>query len=220
MEIAAEGVEVTGPHGPLLRPTSLLAPPGQVLLVTGESDTERTALGLVLAGRLRPAHGSVLLDGRTATTALRRQVAVVDAPGVTEPDGCLPLREVVAEGLHLARRRSGRRAVRAWLDDRGMSPRTGERFENLPTTERTELLTDLARETRGTRALVLDSPDRHGGTPRTWYTTATRAARGGHTVVVLCSPLAADVLGVPAIRIGHHNSPDSPTQRHRPGTAR
>lgn len=219
MEIVVEDVEVAGPHGPLVPSTSLQADTGRVVLVSGADQAERTALGLVLAGRLRPTRGAVRLDGRAAGGTLRRQVAVVDAPGVTEPDGCLPVHDVVAEGLHLAKRRSGRRAVRTWLDARGLSRHAGERFENLAPTDRTGLLLDLARETRGVRGLVLDSPDRQGSPPRHWYSAATRAARSGYAVAVLCSPLAADGLGVPAARIGEDNTPEDPPEHSRPASA-
>ncbi|MBB5156538.1 ATP-binding cassette domain-containing protein [Saccharopolyspora phatthalungensis] len=207
MEIVATGVEVSGAHGPLLAPTSLRARTGQVLLVTGDPNSGRTALALTLSGRLRPTRGTVRLNGAIDATALRRTVAVVDAPQITEPDGALALRDVVAEGLSLAARKSGRRKVRDWLSARDWL-REGageERFENLAGYERTRLLLDLACENRTTRALVLDCPDRHGGDPAGWYSLAARHAERGMAVIALCAPHSADKLGMPPARIGADN---------------
>ncbi len=205
MEIVAEGVEATGPHGPLLRPTSLRVRGGQLLLVSGDPGPERTALALVLSGRLRPGRGTVRLDGRADARALRRTVAIVDAPGVTEPEGTIPVRDVVAEGLDLAGRRSGRAAVRRWLSEHGLEEHAEHRFEHLPTRERVRMTPALAVEDRRTSALVLDSPDRHGGDPAHWYAAALHQSEQGHAVVVLCSPHSAEQLDVPAARVADEN---------------
>lgn len=202
MEIVAEGVEVAGPHGPLLNPTSLRAESGRVLLVTGNADSERTALALVLSGRMHPRRGAVRLDGVSESAALRSAVAVVDAPQITEPEASVPVHHAVAEGLSLAGHHSGRRAVRAWLSEHGLGRHAATRFENLPPPARTSLLVKLARQGRGTRALVLDSPDRHGGDPLDWYLPAQQESRRGYAVVVLCAPRSADTIAVTPARIG------------------
>ncbi|RRO17628.1 ATP-binding cassette domain-containing protein [Saccharopolyspora rhizosphaerae] len=199
MEIVATGVEVIGAHGPLLAPTSLRVSDGQALLVTGDAGTGRTALALALSGRLKPSAGSVRLDGSADPDRLRRTVAVVDAPQITEPDDALQVRDVVAEGLSLAGRSSTRRRVRAWLAERELP--ADVRFENLAAHQRTRLLIDLACESRTTRALVLDCPDRHGDDPQHWYSQATARAAAGMAVVALCSTHSAEKLDVPAVRI-------------------
>ncbi|SDY98600.1 hypothetical protein SAMN05216215_104171 [Saccharopolyspora shandongensis] len=211
MEIVATGVEVIGAHGTLLAPTSLRARTGQVLLVAGDPNSGRTALALALSGRLRPTRGAVRLDGAIDATALRRSVAVVDAPQITEPDDALAVRDVVAEGLSLAGRRSGRRRVRDWLSARDWLPEgAGEqRFEHLAGYERTRLLTELACEGRATKALVLDCPDRHGGDPAGWYSLAARQAERGLAVIALCSPHSADKLGISPARVGADNPEQS-----------
>ncbi|GAA4614588.1 ATP-binding cassette domain-containing protein [Saccharopolyspora hordei] len=203
MEIVATGVEVNGAHGPLLAPTSLRVRSGQVLLVAGDPNAGHTALALVLSGRLRPSGGTVRLDGELDAGALRRRVAVVDAPDITEPDGSLSVRDVVAEGLTLAGRWSTRRRVRAWLSAREQD--ADERFENLAAHQRTTLLVELARESRTTTALVLDRPDRHGGDPADWYALAVQQAERGLAVVALCSRHSAAELGVTPARIGADN---------------
>jgi ABC-type taurine transport system ATPase subunit len=153
-----------------------------------------TALALVLSGRLRPSSGRVLIDGRDDPKAQRRTVAVVDAPEVTAPEDAVPVRDVVAEGLSLAGRRSGRRAVREWLESRGIEALAKQRAENLPPRVRTRLLVDLAVEPRQVAALVLDGPDRHGGDPQDWFALAQREADRGLAVVALCEPHAHGAL--------------------------
>ena len=53
---------------------------------------------------------------RPAAAVLRRRVAVVDAPGITEPDDALPVQTVVGEELAIAGHKAGRKAVQEWLD--------------------------------------------------------------------------------------------------------
>lgn len=216
MEIVAEGVEATGAHGPLLRPTSLRARSGRLLLATGEPGSGRTALALVLSGRLRPGGGTVRLDGRTDATALRRAVAIVDAPGITEPENSVPVRDVVAEGLGMARHRSGRRHVRTWLSGHALDEYSSRRFEQLPAFDRTRLLLALAGEGPTTRALILDCPDRHGGDPAGWYSLALHQADRGRAVVALCSPYSAEKLDVTPARVGEDNRTHDDSVNHEP----
>nr|WP_228046879.1 hypothetical protein [Saccharopolyspora sp. HNM0983] len=198
----------------MLAPTSLEVRSGELLVVAGDPHDGHTALALVLSGRMRPGEGTVHLDDDRSPAALRRAVSVVDAPGVTEPDGAVPLHDVIAEGLSLAGRRSGRRSVRTWLHERGIADRAKDRFEHLPHPERTRVLVDLARLPRTTGALVLDSPDRHGTDPTAWHPAAAEQAQRGLAVIVLCAPHSAERLDIPVARIGADNiprsTPDSP----------
>lgn len=205
MELVAQRVEVVGAHGPLLLPTSLRVREERVLLVTGDPNSGRTALALTLSGRLRPTRGTVRLDGSADTSALRRQVSVVDAPEITEPEGTVSVRDIVAEGLSLAGRRSGRRRVRSWLAEHDLDGHAADRFENLAGLTRTGLLLDLACESRATRILVLDCPDRHGGDPMGWYSLAARQAEQGRAVIALCDPHSAERIGVEPARVGADN---------------
>lgn len=194
MEIVAEDVEVAGAHGPLLRPTSLRMESGRTQLVPGTPGPGLTALALVLSGRLRPSGGRVHVDGTDNPRNLRRTVTVVDAPEVTSPEGSVRVRDVVAEGLSLAGHRSGGRAVRGWIRRHDLENQARERFENLAPLTRTRLLVDLAIESAHVQALVLDSPDRHGGDPSGWYALAQREADRGFAVAVLCEPYALQAL--------------------------
>lgn len=209
MELVAEDVAVTGPQGPLLRPTSLRVQDGELVVVSGDPNSGHTALALALAGRLRPSQGAVRLDGSPAPSTLRRIVTVVDSPEVTEPEGALPVSEVVAEELSLAGRPAGRRAARSWLAKRGFSDHSATRIDAIPPALRTEILVELAATKRGVKALILDCPDRHGGDPMSWYSLAMHQAMRGLAVVVLCSPFAAEKLGTSHSRIGA-TPPQSP----------
>ncbi|WP_017974413.1 ATP-binding cassette domain-containing protein [Actinopolyspora halophila] len=216
MEIVATGVEVAGPHGPLLDPTSLHIRSGELLLVAGPPGSGRTALALALSGRLRPDSGTVLRNGHACPSRLRRATAVVDSAGITEPEGSVELSEAVAEGLGLGGRPFGRRAVRRWLSEHGLHRSARKRFEQLAPECRTRVLLDLARVARGTEALLLDCPDRHGGDPLSWYTAAREAATHGYAVVALCAPQTARELNVRPLRIGSDQVPgtEQPTSEH------
>lgn len=207
MEIQAERVAVDGAHGPLLRPTSLRANGGDVLLVAGEPGDGHTALGLVLTGRMKPSHGHVLIDGKRDVRAQQRGLAIVDAPGVSAAEDALSVRRTVAEGLALAGRHSGRRAVRDFLAAHELDGRADERWESLPGNVRVPVCAALATARPGVAGLVLDTPDRHGGSPHDWYSLARRYADRGLTVIVLCGPYAVRHLGLPSARIGELEQP-------------
>src|SRR4051794_27544591 len=195
-----DAVAVNGAHAPLLRPTSLALCDGQVQLAVGPAGAGHTALALAAAGRIRPSSGRVLLDDAVAPAALRRTVAIVDAPGVSEPDGALPLATVVGEELAMARLRAGRGAVAEWLARPGAAGARGgagggaaggwraggdaagharTRYEDVPAPVRLRLMTELAAARPGVRALVLTAPDRHGIPPAVWWHIASTHAGHG-----------------------------------------
>ncbi|KAA2261621.1 ATP-binding cassette domain-containing protein [Solihabitans fulvus] len=207
MEIHAQRVGVAGPHGPLLRPTSLRVRQGELALVAGEPGTGHTTLALVLSGRMRPSTGMVLLDGRTAEAELRRQTVVVDAPEVTEPEEALKLADVVGEELAMAGRPAGRKAVADWLTEQGADQLASARFENVPPQVRTEVQLALAALRTDARALLLVLPDRHHEDPHPWWEAARRHVTPDRAVVVLCSTSSARLLGVPAARLGQDEQP-------------
>ncbi|MBP2477923.1 ABC-type hemin transport system ATPase subunit [Crossiella equi] len=207
MEILARDVGVNGAHGPLLRPTSLSVKPGQVALVAGEPGSGHTPLALALAGRLKPTAGEVTVDGRADDAALRRLVAVVDAPGVTDPEDALPLKIVVGEELSYARKPARRAAVAEWLRTHDAQQYADTRVDLVPPTVRTRLLTELAAERPDVRVLVLDCPDRHCDDPHTWWSVARAHATRDRAVVVLCTETSVRLLDLPAARLGRQQQP-------------
>src|SRR5436190_17270659 len=159
MRVRAEQVAVRAAYGPLLAPTSLTVEPGQVALVRGEPGAGHTEFGLALTGRMRPSSGQVVVDDAPNAALLRRVGALVDAPGVTEPDAGRTLADVVGEELALSGRRAGRRQVSTWLAEREADEYARARLDALPAALRIRLLTELAAADAD--LLVLDRPDRH-----------------------------------------------------------
>lgn len=212
MKIDARDVGVDGPHGPLLLPTSIRIKTGELLLVAGDPGRGHTALALALAGQLRPDCGAVLVDGAPAGRSLRRRVAVVDAPQVTEPDDSLTLASVVAEELAVSGAHAGRGAVSAWLTARDAAEHARSRLRTVPAAVRTRLLADLAAARPGVELLILDCPDRHTHDASSWWDVARQHTEGGLAVLVLCGTSSARLLDVPHAELGATNSPQEKTE--------
>ncbi|MCR6486676.1 ABC transporter ATP-binding protein [Amycolatopsis sp. OK19-0408] len=218
MQVRADRVSLEGHHGTLLPPTSLTFGEGDLAIVHGEPGVGVTAFGLALAGRLKPSTGTVHVEGVDA--GLPELVAVVDAPGVSEPDDALPLRVVVGEELALAHRPAGKEDVARWLAAHDAAPFAGTRFENLAPTLRTRLLTELAAERKGVRVLVLDTPDRHTSDVDSWAGLAREQAERGLAVVVLTAttplsalPFTPALIGAEAQPEPRHHAPEpAPTE--------
>jgi energy-coupling factor transporter ATP-binding protein EcfA2 len=190
-ELTAVGIRVDARPVPLLEPTTLAVRSGERLLVAGEPGHGHTALALALGGRLKVDAGYVALDGERSGRGLRRAVALVDVPGVSEPDEVLPLRTVVAEELAMAGRSTRRGAVQAFLDERGAGHLASAQLEAVPADVRTRLLAEIAASRPGVLALVLTVPDRFGGDPRSWWELAGGFAAAGFAVVVTCTDAGA-----------------------------
>lgn len=192
--LEAVGVRVDARPVPLLEPTTLAVRSGQRLLVAGEPGHGHTALALALAGRLAVDAGHVELDGVRSGRRLRRAVALVDVPGVSEPDDVLPLHTVVGEELAMAgrsARETSRRGVQAFLDERGIGHLAPDQLQAVPADVRTRVLTEIAATRPGVLALVLTVPDRFGGDPATWWQLAGEFAAAGYAVVVTCTDASA-----------------------------
>ena len=184
----------------MLEPTSLTISSGECVLLAGEPGHGHTALALVATGRLAPFTGTVTLtddDGTTTTSAaaLRRVTAVVDVPGISEPDDELSVGDVVAEELSLAGQRSLPGYATRWLDAHDLLARRGDRVDELHGGLRTALLSSLASERQDVRFLVLTLPDRHRDEPSSWWSVARSLASLGYGVLVQCTRSSARDLG-------------------------
>jgi ABC-type hemin transport system ATPase subunit len=218
VQVRADQVSVDGPHGTLLPPTSLTVASGQLAVVHGEPGVGITAFGLALAGRIKPTTGTVTLDDAMADASaakLRDLVAVIDAPGVSEPDEALLVRVVVGEELALARRPASKDAVARWLTENDAAAFANMRFENLTAQVRTRLLTTLAASREGIEMLVLDTPDRHTSDVGSWSALAREHAERGLAVVVLTATTPVSALASPPARIGEQEQPE-PLVCHQP----
>jgi energy-coupling factor transporter ATP-binding protein EcfA2 len=206
--LTVSGVTIGGRHRPMLPPTDLELRTGEVRAVVGEPGHGHTALALILAGRLRPDAGRALLDGSPTDTSRQRAVALVDVPGVTEPDDLVPMRTILGEELAMAGMPARRRAVRNWAvrawpvgagtPDVDISRRT----EDVPPERRTTLLLRAAARRPDVRFLVLTLPDRWGVTPAQWQPVAAQLARHGLGILVTVGVTSRHLLGVPHTTIG------------------
>jgi len=171
--------------------TTLEFASGELTLAEAETAERPTVLGLIASGRMRPDRGEVRVDGETDAARLRRELALVDAPAVSEPPPGVTLAAVAAEELMFAGRWPSRRAVRAVLAELGAASDADTRMADLAPATRVRVLAELALLRPGVRGLVVVAPDRHGGEPAAWRAHLTAIAERGVAVLA--------VIGRPAL---------------------
>jgi hypothetical protein len=197
MKLQADCVAVSGAHGPLLLATSVTACTGEVSLVAGDPGYGQVALALALGGRMVPSLGQIRLDGFDDPARLRSHVALVDVPGVTEPEEGLSVRAVIAEELALSGQRARSADVTSFLKAHEGGPHGSLRWEQLPSWLRTQWLAELASRRTGIDFMVLASPDRFGGEPAAWWKVANALAKTGKGVIVQCTHASVALLSEP-----------------------
>lgn len=84
--LSVRQLHVKGRRDDLLPPTSLQARRGELVLVSGARQDQRTALALTLSGRMKPSSGELLWDGEAKTKRLRSASSLVDSPGSMSPN--------------------------------------------------------------------------------------------------------------------------------------
>ncbi|HAM27793.1 MAG TPA: hypothetical protein DCP11_14155, partial [Microbacteriaceae bacterium] len=89
--------------------------------------------------------------------------ALVDTPVVAEPGSEIPLATILAEELSFASAASSRRAVRRLLDQHGLIDYARLPVRALPPADRIRVFSELAVLRPGVTAIVVTSPERHGG---------------------------------------------------------
>lgn len=202
MYVEAHNITVDGPHGPLLRRTSVSFRDGRASLVVGLPGTGHTALALALAGRLKPSSGHVTIDGEHSLRALRRRVAAVDVAGVSEPDDVIPFGTVIGEELAICGRSGSPSAVRAYLAEHGAEDVAGTRVEDIPPDIRMWLLADLAMRRAGVEGIVIACPDRYGLAAAVAWEIALWAAEQGAAVLLQLMQNTAESIAVEPTVIG------------------
>ena len=209
--LSVQQLHVKGRRDDLLPPTSLQVERGELLLIAGERQDQRTALALTLSARMKPSGGRIVWDGSPKTHSLRLASALVDSPGVNEPEQHLSVRDLVTEDLALIPRRyRGALLSKPWLKVNSFEDIADLWTEQLPPDRRMELLTALALANPQADLLVVDSPDRHSSHSSDWLPRLERLAYDGGrplAVVVTVSALPPEWTG-PAAVIG--NSVHSP----------
>jgi hypothetical protein len=193
MRVELQGVS-KGRHGLALPETSLAYGSGEPRLALAETEQRPAVLGLIAAGRMRPDTGRVLIDGVADAASLRRRVALVDAPDVCDPAPNVSVYGLVAEELMFAGRGSNPLAARTWLNDAGMGPLMRTPIADVSPAERLRLLLELTVLRAGVEALVLVSPDRHGGSSHVWWEMAEEFSRRGFGMLVIAGAASGTVL--------------------------
>lgn len=193
MRIELTGIS-KGRRGVALPATDLAFGSGEATLAVAETAQRPTVLGLIASGRMRPDAGTLTLDGVEAAREIRRRVALVDAPDVSAPAPNVAVVGVVAEELMFAGLPSDPIAARRWLDGMGLRAFSRLPIADLAPEHRLRILLELAAARPGVDALVLVSPDRHGGDPAHWWALAQDFAARGLAVLVIAGEAAAVVI--------------------------
>lgn len=114
MRITLNGVS-KGRAGQALPSMSLEFHSGAVRYALAETEQRPTVLGLIASGQMRPDTGRVTIDAAASPKELRRRVALVDAPDVSDPHPDITLAGVVGEELMFAGRGATPLHARRWL---------------------------------------------------------------------------------------------------------
>lgn len=185
--------------GAALPETSATFETGRATLARAETEQRPTVLGLIASGRMRPATGTVTIDGATDYSAMRRSIALVDAPDVSEPAADVTVAGIVAEELMFAGRASHPVAVTRTLRELGASEWSRSAIGTVPPTVRIRLLAELALLRKGVDALVIVSPDRHGGDPVEWWRFARELAGRDKAVLVVAGDASAAAIAAASL---------------------
>ncbi|MDN4596936.1 hypothetical protein [Leifsonia virtsii] len=185
--------------GAALPETSAAFETGRATLARAETEQRPTVLGLIASGRMRPDTGSVTIDGATDYSAMRRRIALIDAPDVSEPAADVTVSGIVAEELMFAGRPSHPVAVGRTLRELGASEWSRAAIGTVPPTVRIRLLAELALLRKGVDALVIVSPDRHGGDPVEWWRFARELAGRDKAVLVVAGDASAAAIAAASL---------------------
>ena len=197
MRVELDGVS-KGKGGIVLEPTSLSFRTGEATFARAETEQRPTVLGLIASGRMKPDTGTVLVDGATDRKTMRRVIALIDAPDVSEPASGVAVSGVVAEELMFAGRASHPFAVARLLESLDLAHLAKQPISTVAPTDRVRLLTELAVLREDVTALVLVSPDRHGGDPLEWWNLARKLAARGYGVLVIAGDASATAINATA----------------------
>ena len=204
--LSVQLLQINGRRTDLLPPTSFEAKRGELILVAGEGQDQRTALALALSGRMKPGTGILSWDNTAKTKKIRLASALVDSPGVNEPEQHLSVRDLVTEDLSLIPRRyRGALLSKPWLKVNRFEDIAGLWIEQLSANRRLELLTSLALADPAVDLLVVDSPDRHSADPAAWLPRlqALASDAGRPLAVVATVSALPDEWAGPAAVIGN-----------------
>lgn len=164
--------------------------------------------------------GLISWDGDAGIRRRRLASALVDSPGVNEPEQHLSVRDLVTEDLALVPRRyRGALLSKPWLKVNSFEDIADLWTEELAPDKRIELLTALALANPHTDLLVLDSPDRHTAGTSAWLPRLEQLAYDGGRPLAVVATVAATPAGWtgPSATVG--NAAQQPAQRPMDGPA-
>lgn len=215
MRVDLTGVS-QGRDGQALPATTVSFRSGHATLAVAETEQRPAVLGLIASGRMRPATGRVTIDGIVDARALRRRVALVDAPDVCDPAPNVSVAGVVAEELMFAGLASDPLSARRWLREKDLRSLARVPIGDVSPGERIRMLLELSA-LRRVDGLVLVAPDRHGGDPEEWWAIAEDFAARGLAMLVISGHAAATALtGTRAASARLRPSRVRPRRRRRP----
>lgn len=193
MRVAVHEVS-KGKKGHALPTTSLEIESGHARFVLAETELRPTVLGLIATGRMRPDTGEVTIDGTRNDRELRRRMALVDAPEVSDPHPGVALAAVVGEELMFAGLPATPLHARRWLEQIGFAELAAQPIGTVKPSVRVRVMAELAVLRDDVEGFVLVSPDRHGGRPEGWWRIASEFADRGFAVLVIVGGSAAAVI--------------------------
>ena len=189
--------------------------PAVPVVIAVQSDERPLLVSMLLGGRIRPDSGRILINGRHDIDELRRCTALVDTPVVSEPSAGVALRIVVAEEFAFAGMPTSARSVRRFLVDHGLEPYSALAIRALPPADRIRIFSELALLRPDVTALVITSPERHGGATIDWYPALQQLAARGTLVVIVTDFATADSLRL----LGAHGTSTSGTSASQPNAS-
>ncbi len=202
MRIALDHAAIGTGLGAPVAPLTLVIAPGVPAFVRVETAERPLLVSLLLGGRLRPDSGRVLVNGAADPDALRRATALVDTPVVAEASPGVPLAGIVAEEFSFAALPSSRGKVASFLALHGLADYAKLPLRTLPAADRVRMFAELALLRPGVSALVVTSPERHGGEPAGWYAALAAIAERGVSVAIVTDAATADALALLGARDG------------------
>lgn len=101
--VVAHNLSLSGDEGPVFGPLDCTIPAGGLTNLTGAGGSGRTALALVLAGRMKPTEGELSVLGQTRRSNIQKRVAVAGIDQIDFLERSVKVRDVLNENKSWAR---------------------------------------------------------------------------------------------------------------------
>jgi hypothetical protein len=192
--LSARNVSLRGVAGQILPPTSLEIALGGLTIITGGDQLAKTALGLILTGRMTGYKGALLPDDKPALKQLRLSSALIDAPKLSEPEEWMSLRNYVIDELKIAGLPHDQTKVVNFLNDFDASEYLHTKMKDLPIGLSYQIQIALIEQRQNksgeklVRTCCFVSPDRHDTSIKDWWLPILDLlkAKLGYTLILIC----------------------------------